>query len=771
MCVTIPFRMSTSLPKFPFVILDTEATGLFPRIDHILELAILRFEQGEKVAEYSTLFHTDSEIPAHVQVLTRIRPADIEGKPGIREESEKIQKLLEGALVVGHNIPYDLGMLKGEGMDVEAMPWVDTAMLASLLFPELASWSLGYISSVLPLPHEPKHRALGDVHATLALFEKEWGRLSEIPTEKMKTLQALAEKGPEGYALLFSSMQSAATVPPSWLQTYVPRGGVKNPQEAGKSILSEEALTPPPEGAVTLLGSPPTPSFLSHYLHNLPPLKKEEKVWVAVKNLESSLRLFSEKDLQDATILYPPALLLNPEAETKFLAQDTFSAPELTLALKLLLFRPRVQADAPVHSEERDVWKAKVAATKDSPVYRKQFEDLKSRIIIDHYHLLDLLAESKGPESGERVIVDDASMLEDTATKAFRWICSSGVLRAGAEGGEEALTRFLDLYQLFIERVRNDLTIRYLVEADLRTPEVKGLRQRLEELLSTSSLSENVRERLLDLQKMLVAENLEGRIAWIEQFRDGDQVLQSVPFDIASLLWEVLYDKCATTLLLPPGAPALFPAIVPPQIDTVRASVTAENDDLPHILYTDPRLSLERLIAHVDGKVIALVGSKRVIEQLYIAHAERLEQAGVTLIAQGLSGGQGRMQAEFLAAEGPTLWLLTPWTYEGVDLPAGSCDHLWIHTLPFDHPSHAVLSIRSDRYKNPFEEYLLPRLFHRLFRLVRTYMLHRNTEGDVLILDERIRTKEYGAKVRTYVQTFSAQRVTSTPPLPLRKAR
>ena len=753
--------MTTPLPKFPFVILDTEATGLFPRIDHILELAILRFEQGEKVAEYATLFHTEAEIPAHVQVLTRIHPADLQGKPTIREESEKIQKLLEGVLIVGHNIPYDLGMLKGDGIIVEEAPWVDTAMLASILFPELPSWSLGYISSVLRLPHTPKHRALGDVHATLALFEREYERLTELPKESVQLLQTLAEKGPEGYALLIGSVQSTATKTPSWLQKKVQRIETGNHRDTITHQFNSEALESPPEGAVTLLGSPPTPSFLSHYLQSLP--KKDEKIWVAVKNLEASLRLLDEAELHDATVLYPPALLLNPETETAFLAQDTFSAPELTLAFKLTLYHPRVQADAPIHSEERDVWKAKVAATKESPAYSDQFQDLHKRIIIDHYHLLDLLNEGKGPEPGERVIVDDASMLEDTATKAFRWSCSSAVLRAGAEGGSEPLTRFLDLYQLWTERVRNDLSLRYLVEADLRTAEAKGLKQRLEEILTSSLLSENVRERLLDLQKILVPENLEGRIAWIEQFRDGDQILQSVPFDIASLLWEVLYDKCGTTLLLPPGAPTLFPSIVPPQIDTVCSTVTVESADAPSILYTDPRLSLERLIAHIDGKVIALVGSKRVIEQLYIAHAERLEEVGVTFIAQGLNGGQGRMQAEFLAAEGPALWLLTPWTYEGVDLPPGSCDHLWIHTLPFDHPSHAVLSIRSDRYKNPFEEYLLPRLFHRLFRIIRTYMLHRNAEGGILILDERIRTKEYGAKVKAYL--------TSIAPLPLGSAK
>jgi len=745
------------MPPFPFVVLDTEATGLFPRIDKILELAIVRFEEGEKVAEYSSLYRVDREIPSHIQALTHIRPADLEGKPLLSEEKGKIEELLKGALIIGHNIPYDLGMLTGEGFTLESAPWVDSAMLASILFPELESWSLAYMSTVLGLPHEPKHRALGDVHATLALFEKEWERLSELPEKTLKDLQALGEKGPEGYATLLSAVEAMGKKKPTWLKKERKRRGVEfmasgvEPRNAPTDLtLEPEALTAPGEGAVTLLTAPLNSSFFCQYMKNIP---KETRVWGAVKNIEAALRALPEEALEETSVLFPPTLLLDPEAAKRFLAQETFSPYELTLALKVTLFTPSLQVDLPIHSDERDVWKGKLGCTKDSPAYVQQFKTLKQKVLIDHYHLLELLAAGGGPETGERVIVDDASMLEDTATKAFRWNCPVDVLRAGAEGGSESLTRFLDLYQLWVERVRNDLSIRYLVEADLRTPEVKGVRERLEEVLKDpSSLTPQIQERLLDLQKILIPENLEARLAWIEQFRDGGQILQSVPFDIASFLWEVLYDKCPTTLLLPPGNEESFRAIVPLHIDVETVSALQKNVETPHLLFTDPKLSLDRLITHLDGKVIALLGSKRTIEQLFITHADALEKKGVTLVAQGMSGGQGRMQAEFLAAEGSALWLLTPWMYEGVELPEGTVDHLFLASLPFDHPSHAVLSRRSERFKNAFEDYMLPRLYHRLFRILRTYMLHRKEDGDVLVLDERIRTKEYGKGVRAYLE-------------------
>ena len=207
------------LPLFPFVVLDTETTGLLPHVHRVIECAVTRFENGEKVAEYDSLYRIEGEIPPHVQALTHIRPGDLAGKPAFREEAQRLQSLLAGAVVIGHNIPFDLSMIAGEGIELENPSWIDTAMMASLLFPELESWSLSYLSTVLQLSHEPKHRALGDVHATAALLMKEWERLSEFTPALLREVQHIAERGPEGYALLFSSAKAKGKRRPIWLPT------------------------------------------------------------------------------------------------------------------------------------------------------------------------------------------------------------------------------------------------------------------------------------------------------------------------------------------------------------------------------------------------------------------------------------------------------------------------------------------------------------------------------------------------------------------------
>lgn len=715
------------LPKFPFVVLDTETTGLIPRSDRVIELALLRFEEGEKVAEYEALYSVPTAISPVARSLTRITPEDLAGKPAF--EKEKIQTLIDGAVIIGQNILFDLEMLKGEGLMLDNHAWIDSAMLASIVFPEAKSFSLGYLSAFLDLPHEPKHRAMGDVIATVALLENVWTRMQELPQTDSDTIKSFAEKGPEGYAAWFAELTSKGNKKPMWLSSYEGRSLRKN-EKSRKMMTILDSLGP---------------SGLA--------LSKKARTWLTVKNLDATL---SEFDPKEFTPVFAPPFLLNPDSRDAFLAQSAFTADELTLAIKLHLYSPTHHRDFPLHGSERDVWNGKLACTKESVAYGEQFK-AAGNILLDHRQLLELLlhAHEHAPKKDDCVIIDDASMLEDTGTKALKWTCSTDPLRAAAVKHAE-LTSFLDAYQMWLEHVRNFQEVRYLVPADLTSKEAKGLRERLESIIKvieTLSLQSLAMEQLSDLQKILDPKHLEGRIAYIEQYRDGGQILQSAPLDLASQLNTLLYERCTTSLILPPGEKLEFSPILP--ADAMVEIMTEELPAKSPLRYLPAEFTVERLLPRTDGRVICLVSSKRTIEELYVKNVEALEAAGITLIAQGLSGGQGRMQAEFQMAGDSVVWMMTPWMYEGIELPAEFVDHLWIHSLPFDHPSNAVLSARSERYgTKAFDLYFVPRLLQRLFRLLRTYSKHRKGDGDILILDQRLQTKSYGKRVMEYMNAL-----------------
>jgi DNA polymerase III epsilon subunit-like protein len=728
------------LPDLSLLVLDTETTGFVPRTHRIIEFAAMKIQGGEMTKEYEQLLGIKGEVPPHIEVLTRIRTEDLAGKPVFSSIASTIEDMLsDDPIIVGQNIGFDIGMIKGEGLDLTDRPWIDTSMLASLVFPELESYSLGYVSSVLSLNHTPKHRALGDVRATTELLSTCWERLLELPKKERDLLISLSAKGPEGYKRFFAALpEPSSATKPQWL-TALP-----HPSASKKNTTVE--LPAPHVKEISLLEEPLEASFLSDVLASSAKKKDGVRHWVSVKNLEAAIHRTGIPE--GVSVLVPPYLLIDPAHQERFLAQQEFTADELTLAIKLHLYKPVKQADMPIHGDERHVFEGKLAAKWGSDAYLSQ--ELTDVILLDHRSLLKHLHEEEFARTGtHHMIIDDASMLEDTATKAWGWYVNVSSLRA-ASIGDDKLTKFTDLLQLWIEKTRSGTDLRYIVGSDLQSREAEGLRTQLADLHIEHEPVASMREHL---SAILNPDNLGGRIVYIEVYMDGGQYLNSVPLDIATELKNALYDRFPTTLLIPPQSDKNLHAILPHGTQT---HVTKQLSLASSVAVCFPDdCDLEKRIESCEGKTIILVSGKRTIEDMYIKYAEDLEKKNVTLLCQGLSGGQGRMQAEFLAAPAPVLMLMTPWMYEGLDLPPNSVDHLVIHALPFDHPSHAVISRRSERFQNAFIEYSFPRLLHRLFRLLRTFARHTQPSGDVCVTDTRIATRDYGKDIKGYLEQFS----------------
>lgn len=747
MSLTYAHRMP--LPPIDCLVLDTETTGFVPRVHRVIEIACVKVEGGQRGTVFEQLFSVPVLIPPHVKALTSIQDEDLVGKPIFSDILGQLQELAPaGTIIVGQNIAFDIGMLKGEGFDLTDYPRIDTAMLASIVFPELSSYSLGYVSQVLSLDHEPQHRALGDVYATLGLLERCWERLLLLPSRERSAILSLAARGPDGYRRLFETLPSSKKRSrPSWLER----------ARAQKSVASHapsRALSPSKNSNVLLLEDTLSQESISAVMSTVQ--AGSERTLCAVKNLDS---LLSRGLLPtDARVIFSPDAMLNPQAASAILSKETLTNDELTLAIKLALYQPILKRDLPIHGEEYAIWAGSLACTEADPVYREQFKDLPSLIIADHRHALALIASSDPLlAEGTNVIIDDASSLEDAATHAYGYSVSIDHLRAGAQSND-SLTKALDLLELWMEKTRSGSDVRHLVSADLTSADAEGVTHRMKKLLSESALPSRTTAMLRDIVFILDPDNLAGRFAWIEQFQDGKKFIKSVPADIARTLGERLYRYHPTSLIIPPLPRSAFAAILPPQqtVDTVRLA-----DVLPSLERTFPvEFANDTLLDPVfsmTGKAVLLLQSKRMIEEVFVKYVDILRQRGITLLCQGMSGGQSRMQAEFAASKEPTIIVTTPWSYEGYDLPSASVCLLALHCLPFDHPSQAVFSRRAERYNDPFKEYSLPRLKHRLFRILKTFARHATPQASVRIADDRLKTKGYGPEVRAFLSSILSE--------------
>ena len=103
-----------------------------------------------------------------------ITDRDVKGAPTPREAVEKLRAFAGDAILVGHNVGFDLGFLEaalGDGTRYEPGTYLDTLVLAREAYPEWAeSYKLGDLARFFGVELSDAHRALPDAEATAQLL-------------------------------------------------------------------------------------------------------------------------------------------------------------------------------------------------------------------------------------------------------------------------------------------------------------------------------------------------------------------------------------------------------------------------------------------------------------------------------------------------------------------------------------------------------------------------------------------------------------------------
>lgn len=152
------------------VVLDVETTGLSPEQNEIIELALVRLENGQRTV-FKRLVNPGVPIPPFISRLTGIRNEDVHGAADIYTVLREALPMLEGATLVIQNASFDLGFLRPRlrrlGYRLEN-PVVDTIHWARKALPGLSKRGLDSLAWAFDLgPITGRHRALGDVETTL----------------------------------------------------------------------------------------------------------------------------------------------------------------------------------------------------------------------------------------------------------------------------------------------------------------------------------------------------------------------------------------------------------------------------------------------------------------------------------------------------------------------------------------------------------------------------------------------------------------------------
>ena len=157
-----------------FCVIDFETTGLSAsRGGRAVELGMVRVDaRGRELGRFCSLFRANGK-PGPTRVH-KITAAHLKDAPKFEEVVGDILELLDGAIVVAHNVSFDAGFLRAEclraGIEPPDFRRLCTVRLTRKRFPGYPSYSLGRITRSLGITLTDAHTALADTVATSRLL-------------------------------------------------------------------------------------------------------------------------------------------------------------------------------------------------------------------------------------------------------------------------------------------------------------------------------------------------------------------------------------------------------------------------------------------------------------------------------------------------------------------------------------------------------------------------------------------------------------------------
>ncbi|MDI1446442.1 exonuclease domain-containing protein [Polyangium sp. 6x1] len=235
--------------SFPrgFAVLDVETTGLRWKTDRIVELAVVRTDaEGRVLAELTTLVNPERNPGAtHIHGLGA---EDLAGAPRFSDVLSELVRFLEGAVLVGHNVKFDLAFLAEElgrlGYAWPDAPRLCTRELAMRVLPGLGEYRLSSCCKALGVDGGNEHRALDDARAAAGVFARlnKTGFWRTSYDTELTVASSVAWPVIEGPSRIVARGEAQASAEPSLLGAMVeglPEGTSNGSVEGYFSVLDE----------------------------------------------------------------------------------------------------------------------------------------------------------------------------------------------------------------------------------------------------------------------------------------------------------------------------------------------------------------------------------------------------------------------------------------------------------------------------------------------------------------------------------------------------
>lgn len=158
-----------------FSVIDLETTGLYAKVDRIVEVAVINIDNyGNILSEYSTLVNPERDVSAYH--IHGISAKDVINAPNFEEIAGKILELLKNTTLVAHNANFDVRFLDSEyrrlGYYLPDIAYICTMKLVNSVDYRVPSRKLIELCKYFDIQLTQAHSALDDARATAALFSR-----------------------------------------------------------------------------------------------------------------------------------------------------------------------------------------------------------------------------------------------------------------------------------------------------------------------------------------------------------------------------------------------------------------------------------------------------------------------------------------------------------------------------------------------------------------------------------------------------------------------
>lgn len=756
-----------------FICLDIETTGLNPQDDHIIEVAIVRFDEGKIVDQWSSLIKPSISIPAFTTHLTGITNEMVKDAPGLAEVKETILEKLGDLPIMGHFIPFDVGFLNAKGFGL-TNPLLDTCQLAQAFIAKEPSYSLEVLCQKLGISQENAHRALNDVLANIELYYQLADHVRGLTAKQKETIRPLLEKSDW-----------------PWAEHVLPLLDAKK----GALIKQTEAVTVTAHSEehadLTALAADLKPPFLleerSHTYQDL--------LNYAVGQKEKSLLVVERPENvpphKDLGILKHPSQYLDEARFGAFLAQERLSAPSTMVAVKMSLWLLETEtgdrAELRFIKEEKELWQnfccQEGEATSFFEKAQKSSQKKHVMAVSQHYFLKDrsrkdpllalppvvIMGETEqlveGIEEAWHIRLGEARFLQDLARLKNENPSASEVV----DGLASKVSILFGFLGMMIQNYgnANDPHHPLIVETHhWNTSEwnkVKGSAESIESMVAalndhckkTPALEEFSRY-LLYLTKIL---QLSSPLLWLTLSKEQQPMVHAFPKNAHEIFVERVWKDAGKLHLFTRhgnlrddfaflkqelGLPAELQTrsaegANPLPLYYPKTQISSPNDPKN---FEDVAHELKAWLPDAGGNTLLLANSMAAAEQFFYKLAKPAKERDLKLLVQNLGGGMGKIaklsdktanKNLFVGNEEFMNFLLA----EGIPLR-----FLAIHRLPFSSPDDPIQKARTSRLKDPYKEFTLPQASLRYTTLFSHFLGNEWHGKKILVLDPRVNDYE-----------------------------